>query len=361
VTVETDSDVFCPILSEFCFLTSSTKPKPQNGTMTASLIFNVIVACTISTLVHGFTQSTTIHPGAIETSARIASELNLGGSDDFGVGDGSRRLLIQQAVAAALVFSTTIPPPANADTCSRPYEYAPIEALIPAARVKLLIDRATKLANDMIIAASATDKDAAVSMERLLDKLEALLLVPQNFTQSPLAAAPQRPAKQYLESYQKGLDQLPILAKPGAMLVQSGEIDTWKRLKRQERRREEEDEIRAALNAYTSSLAFDAGKYSLSATQQERSNLIRNEQLPDIKSVIAGDMGMRYLYRNQVLSAMDTVREELRYQRRMIFTDEVDATELRDLLVGAQSEMTQWFSMIDEKEVREALVLAAQQ
>jgi hypothetical protein len=338
-----------------------TFSQPQNETMKASLIFAVVIACTISTLVHGFTQSTTIHPDTIERNARIASKLNLGGSDHDFAGT-SRRLLIQQATAAVLVFSTTTsPPPANADTYSRPYEYAPIEALVPAARVKLLIDRATKLANDMI-AAAATDTKDAVSTERLLDELETLLLLPQNFTQSPLAAAPQQPAKQYLESYQKGLDQLPILAKPGAMLVQSGEIDTWKRLKRQERRREEEDEIRAALNVYTSSLAFDAGKYSLSATQQERSNLIRNERLPDIKSVIAGDMGMRYLYRNQVLSAMDTVREELQYQRRQSATgEEVDTTELRDLLVAAQAEMTQWFSMVDEKEVMEALVVAAQQ
>ena len=43
-------------------------------------------------------------------------------------------------------------------------------------------------------------------------------------------------------------NKVSLLEKPGAMLVENGEIGAWKRLKREEQAREETDEIRVALN-----------------------------------------------------------------------------------------------------------------
>ena len=145
--------------------------------------------------------------------------------------------------------------------------------------------------------------------------MDGLLLQPQNFMRGYQSVdVPKQPAKSYLDSYAQYRSSVSLLERPGALLVQNGEIDTWKRLKRQEKVREDADEVRAALNFYTSNLNFDPDKYTLTGSKSERSQLIRNDRLPDVKNVIASDMGLRYLLRNEVLTALDDARAELRYQ-----------------------------------------------
>ena len=129
-------------------------------------------------------------------------------------------------------------------------------------------------------------------------------------------AVPQRPAKQYLNAYDDYRRHLSLLEKPGAILVQNGEIDAWKRLKREERIREDADEVRAAFNYYTSNLNFNSQEFILTATREERSRLIRDDKIPDVKTVIASDMGLRYLLRNDLLTACDDARAELNYQMK---------------------------------------------
>ena len=68
-----------------------------------------------------------------------------------------------------------------------------------------------------------------------------------------------------------------MLEKLGAMLVQCGEIDAWRRLKREERVREDANEIRVALNYYTSNLNFDPGAFLLTGSLEECSRLIRED------------------------------------------------------------------------------------
>ena len=73
-------------------------------------------------------------------------------------------------------------------------------------------------------------------------------------------------------------------------------------------------------------------------------------------------MGLRYLLRNDILTACDDARAELKYQLTKQ-TDEsnaaekVDGQELLDLLLIAQSACTKWFDLIDEKNVQEALLI----
>ena len=174
---------------------------------------------------------------------------------------------------------------------------------------------------------------------------------------------PQKPAQSYLDSYAKKRSDLPILAKPGAALVQNGEIDTWKRLKRQEKVREDADEVRAALNFYTSNLNFNPDRYTLTGSKAERSQLIRADRLPDVKNVIASDMGLRYLLRNEVLTELDDARAELRYQMERQAKQQggngggegdVDGTELLEILLRAQTSCGKWFDLIGEEDVAAA-------
>eukprot|EP00586_Coscinodiscus_wailesii_P016504 CAMPEP_0172496998 /NCGR_PEP_ID=MMETSP1066-20121228/94736_1 /TAXON_ID=671091 /ORGANISM="Coscinodiscus wailesii, Strain CCMP2513" /LENGTH=291 /DNA_ID=CAMNT_0013269567 /DNA_START=188 /DNA_END=1063 /DNA_ORIENTATION=+ len=235
--------------------------------------------------------------------------------------------------------------------------YAPLEDLLPAARVKWTIDKAFETTAKIIADDNATDVNSLNNRALLVGELQMLLLSPRNYTGNrELAPVPKRPAKEYLDAYSKNRQGLNILAQPGARLVQSGEVDAWKRLKNQERRREENDEIRAALNIYTTSLNFRSDAYLLNVSPSERSQMIRQDRLPDIKQVIQSDMGVRYLYRNQILSFMQDVRAELEYQlgerdsgRLMSFDD------LLELLEKAQIACNKWFDLIDERDVVEAL------
>ncbi|KAL3938946.1 MAG: hypothetical protein SGARI_001548 [Bacillariaceae sp.] len=168
-----------------------------------------------------------------------------------------------------------------------------------------------------------------------------------------------QPAKAYLDTYNRNRKELPLVFQPGALLVQNGEIDTWRRLKRQEAVREKQDDIRAALNAYTQALTYSADAYLLTVSSQERSKMVREDRLPDIKQVIASDMGMRYLVRNQLLTSMAEVKAELEYQLREQKQEEkpstIDVSELLPLLLDAQTACNQWFGFIDPDQVQEAM------
>lgn len=159
---------------------------------------------------------------------------------------------IVASAATAVLISTN----SNKESAVAVIPFAPTGALLPAARVKIMIDRAVDIASEL------NSEENAYTQQRLLHHLEHLLLTPQNFNSgtTPIKV-PQQPAKSYLDAYASNRKSISPLEKPGAMLVQQGEIDTWKRLKRQEKAREDTDEIRAAFNYYTSNLNFDSGKF----------------------------------------------------------------------------------------------------
>ena len=236
----------------------------------------------------------------------------------------------------------------NINTSRRPF--APIDTLVPATRVRIMIDDALDIARLLCMTEGANKR-------QLLVELDALVLQPQNFTRGYQSIdVPRQPAKSYLDSYAQYRNSVSILEKPGALLVQNGEIDTWKRLKRQEKAREDKDEVRAALNFYTSNLNFNPDRYTLTGSKPERSRLIRNDQLPDVKNVIASDMGLRYLLRNEVLTALDDARAELRYQSEELEKgNDVDGTELLEILQRTEVSCDKWFGLIAEEDIAAAL------
>ena len=79
----------------------------------------------------------------------------------------------------------------------------------------------------------------------------------------------------------------------------------------------------------------------------------------DIAAVIAADLDLRYLYRNQLLTALDDARAEWKYQTQQQQQQQqqssVDWTELVHLLKQAQMACQQWFDFIDERDVQEAI------
>jgi len=233
--------------------------------------------------------------------------------------------------------------------------FAPIDTLLPATRVKITLDNAVDIASKLVADKGLDDSNK----KELLHDLESLLLIPQDYMKGTTPIdVPQQPAKSYLKSYEEYRNQVSILEKPGAMLVQNGEIDAWKRLKRQEKAREDTDEIRAALNYYTSNLNFNSDKFVLTASKEERSKMIRDDKIPDVKSVIASDMGLRYLLRNDLLTAVDDARAEVRYQLKQLNNSDassIDGSDLLELLLTAQSALNKWFDLINKEDTLAAL------
>ncbi|KAL7481841.1 hypothetical protein ACHAW6_007527 [Cyclotella cf. meneghiniana] len=258
----------------------------------------------------------------------------------------SRRSAIAQitSTSSALVISTFNNQPSQARS-----PFAPADALLPAARVKLTIDNAVSLASRL------TTEENLDSKAALLRHLEALLLKPQNYARGTKPVeVPRRPAPSYLRAYAEHRNGLSLFAKPGAMLVQSGEIDSWKRLKREEKARESADEVRAAFNYYVSNLNFDSERFVLTGTREERSKLIREDRIPDVKTVIASDLGVRYLLRNEVLTAWEDARAELRYQMQQSI-ENVDGRELLELIVKSRDACQNWFDLIDDEDTAAAM------
>ena len=241
--------------------------------------------------------------------------------------------------------------------------FAPLENLLPAIRVKRSIDTATNLTRSLVATENAEESGGVGGTDRetALARLGDLLLTtPQNYIQRDLplpSGVPPKPADLYLKPYRSAPGDLPFQR----ALVRSGDVDAWKRLKRREKALERSSAVRAALNAYTDALSYSGESYLLTVDAQTRSRMVREDRLPDIKQVITSDMGMRYLYRNQILTAMDDVRAELEYQlnnnnRSGGGTDEgFDGRELLDLLVLAGDAMDRWLSLVPPADVEEAV------
>jgi hypothetical protein len=318
----------------------------------------VLLALLETSFVRSFAPSTSLGRRCVYHPYRCSTVLH-------DIRDVNRREFFQSAFSFGLALSgssasllfpevSSAAEQSSAASKSLRKPFAPNEALLPAARVKLSIDQAVILATKLI------DDPNPSNSVALLD-LENLILKPQNYVGSlKLQGVPEAPAKKYLESYRPMSGDLPFQL----YLTKRGDVDTWKDLKRKEKEQERTSEIRAALNAYTDALSFSGDTYLLNVDKATQSNMVRGDLLPDVKQVITSDMGMRYLYRNQILTSMDDVQAELVYQMKLAVSrkDEVDGKELLNLLEGAQRGCDRWFGLIDPNDVREAFeTVAAEQ
>jgi hypothetical protein len=282
---------------------------------------------------------------------------------------------------------TIAPPTATANTTatnlrSKPSPKkpsAPLSALLPAARVKSTIDDAVVTTNEIL---SLTNNNDATN-EKLLHLQEIILIREENGFMSSLDAGdstnnnnnnkrqslnfPSSNSKLNEDAYKEKLKMLPVQDKPLALLSKVGDNRQFDILQRRQRRLEKNSPIREAMNFYTRQIQFNTESYILNASAEDRKRMIRDDSLPDIKSVIVSDLDLRDLVRNQILDAYDDVRAELQYQLRnweqsrssssgeLGETAEFDLIELKLLLLRAQKECDRWFDFIDEYDVKQAM------
>ncbi|GAX21777.1 hypothetical protein FisN_31Lh067 [Fistulifera solaris] len=247
-------------------------------------------------------------------------------------------------------LASTIPQSASRieeQSVQRIKPYAPLEQLLPAVRVKQRIDRALAIAD-------ADDSSVADELQELLFPPPGALLG----TATVDSTAGNKPSQLYLDSYQRTREQAPLLAQPGAWLVQNGEIRAWKNLQSREQQQEIRDEARAAFNAYTNALSYNAESYLWTASPELKKQFIRQDRLPDVKAVVTADLDLRYLYRNQILTSWEDARAEWRYQTTQT---PPDWKELLEILKQAQMACNRWFDFIDDKDIEEAMKVVDQE
>lgn len=259
---------------------------------------------------------------------------------DIRLGRRSAGYAILVASQTLLLTSLGKKASARENTSTKPF--APNENLLPAVRVQFSIEEAL----DLIESLSSSDISEETRFA-IYQSLSDLFLQPQNYTKSlRLQGVPSKPADRYLDSYKPMNGDLPFQL----YLVKNGDVSTWKNLKKQEKMKEQSDPVRAALNAYTDALTFSGDSYLLNVDRATKSTMLREDRLPDVKQVITSDMGMRYLYRNQVLTSIEDFRAELRFQLKNL--DQADSAELKKLMDDSNKALERWFGLIDSDDVQ---------
>lgn len=248
--------------------------------------------------------------------------------------------------------------------------FAPPEALLPATRVKLLIDQSILLVEELMSLQkdNRINENSSKREQEIIWALKQYLLLPTTYT-VPLNVSTNQISKKksvnmnsfsnsklYDEAYNQILKSVPPQDIPYVSLVKLGEEREISILRSRQRSLERQNPVREAFNIYTRQLQFDTEYYILNTSAEEKKKMIRNDTLPDIKSVIVSDLDLRDLVRNQVLDAVDDSKAELIYQMKQMEENRIfDGSELKKSLLQAQTMMNHWFSFISDGDVAVAI------
>ena len=282
---------------------------------------------------------------------------------DGGIAFGSA-LFTSTAAATLLVYAEEVTPArpqqlAPSDRGGKPY--APLEALLPAARLRLWVEDAYLLSTSL---AGTDDKD---EQYKILQRMNNVLSnCPKLFT-SRAPTRTNRPTAQLStgissanrEQYKSIRTDLSIPDKMAAMLNQADVERQWGMLQYAESKREQSNDMRAAFNYYTQSLTF-GDTYQLTASKEDKKRMIRNDELPSLTAVIVSDLDLRDLYRNQFLTAIEDAKAEVAYQVRKL-PNEVDRTDAVELIGDAYLACKKWFDLIAPIDVEEAMEVVRSQ
>ena len=181
--------------------------------------------------------------------------------------------------------------------------FAPLSALLPAARVKSTIDDALILTNEILQIDNrmqrSTYNDSNINNELAMMKNERLMRLQQLILErekrgfmQPFSAGsntnnmlkatmtntrmPSSNTKLYDETYKQKLKDLPVTNIPLAILSQAGDKRQFGILQRRQRILEKDSPIRQALNFYTRQIQFNTESYVLNVNSEEKKKMIRN-------------------------------------------------------------------------------------
>jgi hypothetical protein len=236
------------------------------------------------------------------------------------------------------------------------------ELLLPPTRVKFFIDKAAAICQSAV--QSNDPKRGLVRLQQFLQNEE-----PSSF----MTQEEKKQANQYLEidtttpwqrarvrdreerGKESGVDYNTSPSDRFNTAVQHwGDRRQFDMLRDRQVKLEKASPMRMAFNSYTNNLVFTSS-YQLNVQGSERSQMIRDNALPDANAVVVSDLDLRDLYRNQILERMEDTRAELEYQLGTdVGDDDVDAKEVLEILQSAQTSCKEWFSFVPAEDAAEA-------
>jgi predicted metal-dependent hydrolase len=247
--------------------------------------------------------------------------------------------------------------------------FAPLSALLPAARLKLYVDKMYSLS----VALNAISKEPGVidKQYKILEKMNEVWincppLIQTNDVKRMTSSRTNSidssfAAKSDNQQYRNNRNDIArnIPSRITSQFNEAGVKRQWGILKSRELKLEQQNELRAALNYYTSQLEFSASSYTLTATAEKRKQMIRNDQLPSPTTVITSDLDLRDLYRNDFLTHIEDAVAEVKYQLSKQSIDEsenvLDVSDAIDLMDQAHTALSKWFDLISPVDVIEAM------
>jgi hypothetical protein len=255
-------------------------------------------------------------------------------------------------------------PSLDINTVKQPF--APRGALLPAARLKLVVDEMYALSKTLNSVGSSKEQGnidhqytALKEMREIWMNRPQLLQTLERRRLSTLRASsktvPVNNNQQY--SVIRGHVSNSMPYQISSMFTQAGTKRQWGILKSREIKLEQRNEIRAALNYYTSQLEYSTSSYTLTASPEIRKQLIRNDQIPTTATVITSDLDLRDLYRNEFLTCIEDAVAEISYQLdRNNKTEKLfDVSDVVDLMDQAHTALSKWFDLVSQDEVRDAM------
>ena len=240
---------------------------------------------------------------------------------------------------------------------SRPAR-APMQALLPASRLKIWIDGIYSISSREISTTKDVDERFSIlkrineqlSNPPVLFKGEEKMIKQTSSSIAQLSTPISSANKDQHQFNRKGLN---VGDKINAMFNQADVERQWGMLQYAESKREEGNEMRRAFNFYTKQLTF-SDEYVLTADKETKKQMIRNDELPTLTATITSDLDLRDLARNTFLTAIDDATAEAAYQVKQTAKD-VDVTDLVDLLKQAHDAIDNWFGLIATQDVDEAI------
>ncbi len=234
--------------------------------------------------------------------------------------------------------------------------YAPMEALLPATRLKIWTDEAYGISSTL----SSIDNNI-VKYQRVKDLNTLLSNSPKLFlsekvpkrTLGTTAQVTSAISKANKDEYQMNRKGFNVGDKLSAMLNQADVERQWGMLQYAESKREEANEMRAALNFYTQQLNF-GDTYQLTASKEERKKMIRNDEIPSLSAVITSDLDLRDLYRNEFLTVIEDAQAEFAYLVKQT-PETIDTSDGEELMKQAYVALTKWFDLISVEDVDDAV------
>jgi hypothetical protein len=208
---------------------------------------------------------------------------------------------------------------------------APLGALLPAVQQRLLMEGVRDLAAGLIEDNEEKGPPLMQQQQRLRKQINSILL--------PL----EQDDKFSLSSRNQDYN---IMKRYSPVKVLSGAL------------------VRSSMNIYTANLNYGTTKtksnsipnandiYKVTDPKWKKAYIRAHDGLPSVDTVIAADLNLRDLYRNQVQEKLDDASAEW-------YSTNCDLNEFRGLLIDATVSFDLWLDRISEKDVKEAIQAAA--